>query len=168
MIYSQDISIGHIGKKDIEAKGIHLSDNEIKKLQHKKTIKRYQFINDVLKETYQRDTNKATDVRTKVDRILTHKVYGYLIFFGIMTLVFQAIFEWSSIPMDWIDEQFSNLGSWVHETMEPGKLTDLIADGIIPGIGGVMPFIPQIAILFMFISILEETGYMSRVVFFDG
>lgn len=165
MIYSQDITIGNIGKKDIEAKGIHLSDNEIKKLQHKKTIKRYQFINDTLKETYTRDTSKATSLRSKVDRILTHKVYGYLIFFGIMTLVFQAIFEWSSIPMDWIDEQFSNLGSWVHEVMEPGKLTDLIADGIVPGIGGVMPFIPQIAILFMFISILEETGYMSRVVF---
>ncbi|AJH13423.1 ferrous iron transport protein B [Myroides profundi] len=165
MIYSQDIKIGNIGKKEIEAKGVHLSESEIKKLQHKKTIKRYQFINDVLKETYSRDVNKATDLRSKVDRILTHKVYGYLIFFAIMMLVFQAIFEWSSIPMDWIDEQFANLSSWVHDTMEPGKLTDLIADGIVPGIGGVMPFIPQIAILFMFISILEETGYMSRVVF---
>ncbi|MDR0229064.1 MAG: ferrous iron transport protein B [Flavobacteriaceae bacterium] len=165
MIYSQDITIGNIGKKDIEAKGVQLSESEVKKLQHKKTIKRYQFINDSLKECYNRDASKAKDIRSKVDRILTHRVYGYLIFFAIMTLVFQAIFEWSSIPMDWIDEQFANLSSWVHEVMEPGKLTDLIADGIVPGIGGVMPFVPQIAILFMFISILEETGYMSRVVF---
>lgn len=165
MIYSQEINIGGIGKAEIESKGVKLSDDEVKRLQHKKTIKRYQFINDVLKETYVKDSSKATDIRSKVDRILTHRVWGYVIFFAIMMLVFQAIFEWSSIPMDWIEDQFASLTTWVHEVMVPGKLTDLIADGIVPGIGGIMPFIPQIAILFMFISILEETGYMSRVVF---
>lgn len=165
MIYSQDLAIGNITKDSITEKGIHLDESEVKKLQQKKTIKRYQFINDLLKEVYRKDSKSATDFRSRVDRVLTHKVWGYVIFFAIMLLVFQAIFEWSSIPMDWIEDQFAALSSWVHEVMEPGKATDLIADGIIPGIGGIMPFIPQIAILFMFISILEETGYMSRVVF---
>lgn len=165
MIYSQEVTIGGIGKNEIESKGVKLSEDEVKRLQHKKTIKRYQFINDVLKETYVKDSSKATDIRSKVDRILTHRVWGYVIFFAIMLLVFQAIFEWSSIPMGWIEDQFASLTTWVHEVMTPGKLTDLIADGIVPGIGGIMPFIPQIAILFMFIAILEETGYMSRVVF---
>lgn len=165
MVYSQDLNIGGIGKKNLEEKGIVLSESEIKRLQQRKTIKRYQFINDLLKEVYVKDSSRAKDLRSRVDRILTHRVWGYVIFFVIMLLVFQAIFEWSSIPMDWIEEQFAALSSWIHRVMEPGKLTELIADGIVPGIGGIMPFIPQIAILFMFISILEETGYMSRVVF---
>jgi ferrous iron transport protein B len=165
MIYSQNIQIGHIQKTDILSKGIDLTDNEIKYLQQKETIKRYQFINDLLKEAYAKDKAKAKGIRTRIDQLLTHKIWGYVIFFAIMLLVFQAIFEWSSYPMDWIDEKFSELSSWVHSAMEPGKLTDLIADGIVPGIGGIMPFIPQIAILFMFISLLEESGYMSRVVF---
>ncbi|MFD0701123.1 ferrous iron transport protein B [Myroides pelagicus] len=165
MIYSQDLEIGSINKSSIEEKGIQLSESEVKRLQQKKTIKRYQFINDLLKEVYKKDIKAATDLLSKADRILTHKVWGYVIFFAIMLLVFQAIFTWSSIPMDWIDGLFGSLSTWIHEVMEPGKLTELIADGIIPGIGGIMPFIPQIAILFMFIAILEETGYMSRVVF---
>ncbi|MTG96695.1 MULTISPECIES: ferrous iron transport protein B [Myroides] len=165
MVYSQDLKIGKLTKASLEEKGIHLSESEVKRLQQKKTIKRYQFINDLLKEVYKKDIKQATDLLSKADRVLTHKVWGYVIFFAIMLLVFQAIFTWSSYPMDWIDNQFANLSTWVHEVMEPGKLTDLIADGIVPGIGGIMPFIPQIAILFMFISILEETGYMSRVVF---
>lgn len=164
-ILSQGISVGGITADSITDKGVSLTESEIKRLQQKKTIKRYQYISTVLKNCYVKDSSKAKDFRSKLDRVLTHKVWGYVIFFGVMLLVFQAIFEWSSHPMDWIDEQFAALTTWVHASMEPGKLTDLIADGIVPGIGGIMPFIPQIAILFMFISILEETGYMSRVVF---
>lgn len=140
-------------------------DAEIKKIQHKETIKRYQLINTVLKHTYSKDTSKATGLRYKLDAILTHKFWGYVIFFGIMLLVFQSIFEWSSIPMDFIDASFANLTEWLKEILPAGKLTDLLTDGLISGINGVVIFIPQIAILFLFISILEETGYMSRVVF---
>lgn len=165
MILTQDITIGSISKKEIEAKGVSLSESEMKRLQQRKTIKRYQYITEVLKDSYIKDKSKAKDIRSKIDRLLTDKVWGYVIFFSIMLLVFQAIFQWSSYPMDWIDDKFGELSGWVHQVMAPGKLTDLIADGIVPGIGGIMPFIPQIAILFMFISILEETGYMSRVVF---
>lgn len=164
-IYSQDFKIGDIDKKSIVDKGISLSESDLKRLQQRETIKRYQFINDLLKVAYIKDSAIATDFRSRMDRILTHKVWGYAIFFGIMLLVFQAIFEWSSVPMEWIEEGFASLSTYVKDALEPGKLTDLIADGIIPGIGGIMPFIPQIAILFMFIALLEESGYMSRVVF---
>lgn len=140
-------------------------DTDLKKIQHKETIKRYQLINSVLKETYTKNTSKATGLRYKLDAILTHKFWGYVIFFGIMLLVFQSIFEWSSIPMDFIDASFGSLTDTLKEILPAGKLTDLLTDGLISGINGVVIFIPQIAILFLFISILEETGYMSRVVF---
>jgi ferrous iron transport protein B len=139
--------------------------SDLKRLQQKETIKRYQFINDVLKTGQAIDTSKAKDLRAKLDRVLTHKVFGYLIFVGILMLIFQSIFSWSSIPMDLIDEGFAWLSVYTQENMAPGKLTDLIAQGIVPGIGGVVIFIPQIAFLFLFISLLEESGYMSRVVF---
>nr|WP_317630816.1 ferrous iron transport protein B [uncultured Flavobacterium sp.] len=140
-------------------------DSKIKKLQHLETVKRYQIINEFLKNNYKKDSSTATGLRYKLDAILTHKVWGYVIFFGIMLLVFQSIFEWSSIPMDFIDETFATFNDWLKNTLPAGKLTDLITDGLIAGINGVVIFIPQIAILFLFISILEESGYMSRVVF---
>jgi ferrous iron transport protein B len=96
---------------------------------------------------------------------LTHKVWGYAIFFFILFGIFQSIFEWSKIPMDFIDSAFASLSALASEKLPAGVLTNLIAQGIIPGIGGILIFIPQIAFLFMFISILEESGYMSRVVF---
>lgn len=141
------------------------SESEIKRIQQKETIKRYQLIGETLKEAYVIDASKATDFRAKLDRIFTHKVFGYAIFFAIMLLVFQAIFEWSAVPMDFIDGSFGSLSEWIKSVLPEGKLAELISDGIIPGIGGVVIFIPQIAILFLFVAILEESGYMSRVVF---
>ena len=142
------------------------SDREkIKKYQHKETIFRYQIINNLLKKVYKVDKSQATDLRSKLDRVLTHKVFGYVIFAVILFTIFQSIFEWASVPMDFIDGLFANLSELAKINLPEGKFTDLIAEGVIPGIGGVIIFIPQIAILFLFISILEETGYMSRVVF---
>ena len=142
-----------------------LSESEIKRLQQKETVRRYQQIGEVLKAAYTKDASVATGWQARADRLLTHRVWGYLIFFAVMMLVFQAIFSWSSIPMDWIDEKFAQLSAWVSATLPEGKFTELLAEGVIPGIGGVVIFIPQIAILFMFIALLEESGYMSRVVF---
>ncbi|MDO9275787.1 MAG: ferrous iron transporter B, partial [Lutibacter sp.] len=105
------------------------------------------------------------DLRSKLDRILTHRIFGYLIFFGVLMLIFQSIFEWASLPMDLIDSLFANLSELAKTNLPKGTFTNLIAEGVIPGIGGIVIFIPQIAILFMFIATLEETGYMSRVVF---
>jgi len=138
---------------------------ELKKFQHRETIYRYQKINDILKRTYKIDRSQGNDMRAKLDKIFTHKIGGYALFFGILLLIFQSIFDWASLPMDFIDGAFAELSTFVKSKMSPGVLNDLIADGIIPGIGGVVIFVPQIAILFLFVSILEETGYMSRVVF---
>ena len=101
----------------------------------------------------------------KWDQILTHPVWGYLIFLSLLALIFQTIFAWSEVPMNLIDTVFLTLSQWTQATLPNGPLTDLISQGLIPGLGGVMIFIPQIALLFGFIFVLEETGYMARVVF---
>jgi ferrous iron transport protein B len=138
---------------------------KIKKYQHKETIFRYQVINKILKETLKVDKSQARDLRSILDRILTHKIFGYIIFASVLLLIFQAIFEWASFPMDLIDTVFARLSELAKANLPSGRFTDLIAEGVVPGIGGVVIFIPQIAILFLFIAVLEETGYMSRVVF---
>jgi ferrous iron transport protein B len=165
LVITQDVNFGISEKKDLLGTSFTKTRSELKKLQQKETIKRYQFINDVLKQGQTIDTSQATDLRARLDRVLTHKVFGYVIFFGILMLIFQSIFSWSEIPMDMIDSGFAWLGSYTSEHLPEGKLTDLIAEGVIPGIGGIVIFIPQIAFLFLFISMLEESGYMSRVVF---
>ena len=151
-----------------EKKAIEPFEGEItkqKKYQHKETIYRYQKINTALKKTYHVDASKATDLRSKLDRVFTHKIFGYVIFFGLLLLIFQSIFDWASTPMDFIDGLFADIAEFTKAQLPAGMFTDLLTDGVIPGVGGVVIFIPQIAILFLFISILEETGYMSRVVF---
>ena len=101
----------------------------------------------------------------KWDQILTHPFWGYLIFLSLLALIFQTIFAWSEVPMNLIDSVFLTLSQWSQATLPNGPLTDLISQGLIPGLGGVMIFIPQIALLFGFIFVLEETGYMARMVF---
>ncbi|HET7361769.1 MAG TPA: ferrous iron transport protein B, partial [Salinimicrobium sp.] len=117
------------------------------------------------KEAMTVDANAAKGLRASLDRILTHKVWGYVIFFGILLLIFQAIYDWSTYPMELIDAVFAWLSVSVRDLLPAGAFTNLIAEGIIPGLGGIVIFIPQIAFLFLFISLLEESGYMSRVVF---
>jgi ferrous iron transport protein B len=139
--------------------------SKLKKYQHKETIYRYQEINKILKNTYLVDKSKAKDLRAKLDKVFTHRIFGYFIFLLVLLLIFQSIFDWSSLPMDLIDTTFAELSDFARSNLPTGVLSDLIVEGIIPGIGGVLIFIPQIAILFLFIAVLEETGYMSRVVF---
>jgi len=139
--------------------------SKLKKYQHKETIYRYQEINKILKKTYIIDKSKATDLRGKLDKVFTHKIFGYVFFIFLLLVIFQSIFDWASLPMDLIDGTFAEISDFAKSNLPKGVLTDLLAEGIIPGIGGVLIFIPQIAILFLFIAVLEETGYMSRVVF---
>ena len=141
------------------------SKEELKRMQHRETVLRYQYINEALKRGYEKDFSKADGFQGHLDRLFTHKIWGYLIFFVILFSIFQVIFDFSSYPMDAIDGFFGQLSEWVKVTLPPGVLTDLVAEGVIAGIGGVVIFIPQIAFLFFFISLLEESGYMSRVVF---
>jgi ferrous iron transport protein B len=164
LVITQDVNFLNLERNEIRS-SFTKSHSDLKRLQQKETIKRYQFINDVLKLGLKIDTSIAKDYRSKLDRVLTHKIWGYVIFFLILFVIFQSIFEWSKIPMDFIDASFASLSSLAAEQLPAGVLTDLISQGIIPGIGGILIFIPQIAFLFMFISILEESGYMSRVVF---
>ncbi|MBS1682273.1 MAG: ferrous iron transport protein B [Bacteroidetes bacterium] len=136
------------------------------KYQGAETIKRYEFIQDLLNEAIIRTSDEGwKKVSHNIDKVLTHKVGGYIIFFLILFLIFQSIFAWAQIPMDFIDSTFANLTVQLDKFFPPGPFFELISHGIVPGIGGIVIFIPQIAILFAFISILEETGYMSRVVF---
>jgi ferrous iron transport protein B len=164
LVITQDVNFLNLDRNEIQS-NFTKSKTELKRLQQKETIKRYQFINDTLKVGQIIDVSKATDIRAKLDRVLTHKFFGYVIFFGILMLIFQSIFNWSSYPMDFIDETFTSLASYAKSHLPAGEFTNLIAEGIIPGIGGIVIFVPQIAFLFLFISVLEESGYMSRVVF---
>ncbi len=167
LVITQDVNFRKIDKQDLNITPDFKikSENELKRLQQKETIKRYQFINEVLKKGLIIDEKAATGMRARLDRVLTHKFWGYFIFFAILLLIFQAIYDWSSYPMDLIDEGFAWLSEVTKSTLPAGPFVDLITEGIIPGLGGIVIFIPQIAFLFLFISILEESGYMSRVVF---
>ncbi|PKQ45879.1 ferrous iron transport protein B [Confluentibacter flavum] len=167
LVITQDVNFGKVDRNEIDAIANFKTKSkaDLKRLQQKETIKRYQFINSVLKNGQTIDLSQAKDLRTKLDRVLTHKVWGYFIFFIILLTIFQAIYDWSSVPMDFIDSIFASLSEWVKNALPSGVFTDLLAEGIIPGLGGIVIFIPQIAFLFLFISVLEESGYMSRVVF---
>ena len=167
LVVTQDVNFGKIARKELDVSKFQTkSTSELKRLQQKEAIKRYQFINGVLKKGQVIDRSKAKDLRSKLDRILTHKVWGYVIFLAILMTIFQAIYDWASFPMDLIDTSFASLAEWVKNSFpNGGMLTELLAEGVVSGIGGVVIFIPQIAFLFLFISILEESGYMSRVVF---
>lgn len=164
LVITQDVNFLNLDRKEIKS-SFTKSHADLKRLQQKETIKRYQFINDTLKIGQKIDVSKASDFRAKIDRVLTHKIFGYVIFFGILMLIFQFLFDWSSIPMNFIDETFADISSFAKQQLPAGEFTNLISEGLIPGIGGIIIFIPQIAFLFLFISVLEESGYMSRVVF---
>lgn len=167
LVITQDVNFGSLDRNSInKAPDFQTKDEStLKRMQQKETILRYKFINDTLKKTLSIDVNAAKGLRASLDRVLTHKVWGYVIFLGILLLIFQAIYNWSAYPMDLIDASFVWLSEMVNAQLPPGPFTNLIAEGIIPGLGGIVIFIPQIAFLFFFISLLEESGYMSRVVF---
>ena len=136
------------------------------KAQAAETIARYNFINDLLYDTVKvPETAKDETLSNKIDKVLTHRVFGLIIFLGILLFMFQSIFAWSAYPMELISDGFVWVQNTLHQLLPAGPLTGLIADGVVGGLSGVMVFIPQIAILFAFISILEDTGYMSRVTF---
>jgi len=133
--------------------------------QNAKIFARYKFISEVVQESVKHNDRKEHRLSEKIDRVLTHKFFGLIILVGVLLLVFQTIFSWASLPMDLLDKGFGAFGDLVRAEMPPGILTDLLVDGIIAGVGGVLVFLPQILLLFLFISILEDTGYLSRAAF---
>lgn len=136
------------------------------KYQGAETVTRYGFIQDLLNKVILKTSDPEwKKFSYRIDKVLTHKVWGYLIFFSVLFLIFQSIFAWAQIPMDFIDQTFAQLSFLLDQQLPDGPLFDLLSQGVVPGIGGIIIFIPQIAILFACISVLEESGYMARVVF---
>ncbi|MBB6459440.1 ferrous iron transport protein B [Flammeovirga kamogawensis] len=145
---------------------VNKNDYADMRFQIDETLQRFNFITPLIqsavKETLPKENFSLTD---KIDAIVTHKYFGPLIFVAILLLVFQSIFSWASGPMDLIDEGMASLGEYLKAVLPEGWFTDLILDGVIAGLGGVLVFVPQITILFFLISLMEESGYMSRAVY---
>ncbi len=130
------------------------------------TMLRYNKINQIVNQCLIiKGEDKSSLLTRKIDNIITHKIYGYLIFLGLLFIMFQAIFSWSTYPMELIENGFMMFGNGLSNILPQGMLNDLIVNGIIAGLGGIFVFIPQITMLFAFIIILEDTGYMARVSF---
>jgi ferrous iron transport protein B len=128
------------------------------------SLHRHQRLNEILKKTISR-VKPAIDLKSRFDKLLTHPVYGLLILFAGIFLIFQAVFKLAEFPMDGIEWLFSESGALAREVLPGGFLTDFLVEGLISGLAGIVVFLPQIVILFFFIGLMEETGYMTRVSF---
>jgi len=128
---------------------------------------KYGFINGALKEAEYTTGTKADTYHTThiIDRVLSHKYLGFPIFFLLLYIMFEATFSLGQYPMDWIEMAVEKLGDWVGSAMSEGPLRSLIVDGAIAGVGSVIVFLPQILILYFFISMMEDSGYMARAAF---
>lgn len=128
-------------------------------------MRRYQVITPVVQKNTRKHAAVINPLTKKMDAVLTHPVFGLLIFIGLMLIVFQSIFTWSEKPMEWVEESFAWLGNVIAGVIPDGWFQDMLIQGVISGLAGVLVFVPQIAILFFLISLLEESGYMARVVY---
>lgn len=146
-------------------KSVELSREADQASRHSKLIKRYAFIERIVSDTAETSDHGRPNLSERIDRVVTHRIFGPLILMLVMLLVFQTIFSWASLPMNLIDQVFSALADTVRAHLPAGIFTDLLADGVIAGVGGVLAFLPQILMLFFFISILEDSGYMARAAF---
>lgn len=143
-----------------------VKNKETMQLENADKIYRFNTINYIIAKSVQSPEQLSSKkITSKIDAITTHKIYGYVILLLVLFLVFQFIFFISETPMNWIETAFLNLGTLIHEHLPKGQLNDLIVNGLIAGISGVVMFIPQIAFLFMFIGFLEDSGYMARASF---
>lgn len=137
--------------------------------QVRETMNRFDTHESLLRGAIIRSKLEEVTWTEKIDNIVTNKIFGPIIFFVIMLFVFQSIFTWAEYPMEWIEKGFALSGVWVGKFLGTGWFSDLLVNGVLAGLGGIVVFVPQIAILFFLITILEESGYMSRVVFmFDS
>jgi len=126
---------------------------------------RYQWIERVVSESSGNNVAQHPNISERIDALVTHKFLGPSILFLVMLLIFQTIFSWANLPMNLIDHVFSVLGAGLRTHFPSGILTDLLVDGVIAGVGGVIVFLPQILLLFLFITLLEDSGYMARAAF---
>ncbi|MBI3500300.1 MAG: ferrous iron transport protein B [Bacteroidetes bacterium] len=130
------------------------------------TIERYRLITEIISDCLKFKSKPEEDIfSSRTDKILTHKIWGYAIFLFILFLIFESIFVIASYPMQWIESSFTFSSQWGAAHLPKGEFSDLLMNGVLAGLSGIVVFIPQIALLFFFISILEDTGYMARVSF---
>lgn len=136
-----------------------------KRLQTQETIRRYQEIDKIISKVISKKPELKELVTEKLDRVLVHPVWGYVAFGALLLIIFQSVFWLAEYPMNWIADFFLWLSTFANAQLPAGPVNSLIANGIIPGIGGIMVFAPQIGILLYFLYLLEDSGYMARVIF---
>ncbi|AZA91624.1 Ferrous iron transport protein B [Chryseobacterium nakagawai] len=136
-----------------------------KRLQVQETVRRYQNVDKILENVISKRPQFKELLTEKLDKVLVHKFWGYVVFMLILLVIFQSVFFLAEYPMNWIEEFFSWLSAFTGEHLPEGPINSLISNGIVPGIGGIVVFAPQIGILLYFLYLLEDSGYMARVVF---
>lgn len=154
----------------IESMKKGLSDSEAKnlvpkRLQVQETVRRYQNVDKILANVISKRPQFKELLTERLDKVLVHKFWGYVVFLLILLIIFQSVFFLAEYPMNWIDNFFAWLSAFTGEHLPEGPLNSLISNGIIPGLGGIMVFAPQIGILLYFLYLLEDSGYMARVIF---
>lgn len=157
----------HLDHSQIDAsrQELQLTDDTAGRLISNELLVRKDHIDEILSQTLRHPGTEAVSFSEKLDKVLTHKMFGYAIFIGIMLLIFQAIFAWATYPMDWIEAGIEGIKDILTAVLPAHWLRDLLTEGIITGFGGIVVFVPQIAFLFFFIALMEESGYMARVVY---
>lgn len=136
-----------------------------KRLQVQETVRRYQNVDKILADVISKKAQFKELLTEKLDKVLVHKFWGYVVFLAILLVIFQSVFFLAEYPMSWIEDTFSWLAAFTSEHLPEGPINSLISNGIVPGIGGIVVFAPQIGILLYFLYLLEDSGYMARVVF---
>lgn len=136
-----------------------------KRLQVQETIRRYQQIDGYMSQIISKKPQFKELLTEKLDKVLVHPILGYLVFAIILLTIFQSVFFIAEYPMNWIDGSFAWLSQFTKTHLPEGPINSLLSDGIIPGIGGIVIFAPQIGILLYFLYLLEDSGYMARVIF---
>lgn len=158
----------YLGK--LESVNDQINQNEVKclvpkRLQTQETIRRYQKIDEIISRVITKKIHYQELLTEKLDRVLVHKFWGYVIFGLLLLLIFQSVFFLAEYPMSWIESFFLWLSEFSRESLPEGPINSLVSDGVIPGIGGIIVFAPQIGILLYFLYLLEDSGYMARVIF---
>ena len=138
---------------------------DLLQLQTSESVLRFKLISGIITSALSYETREAHPLTQKLDHYFTHKIWGFVIFLFVLFCIFQFIFTFSALPMEWIENGFIGLSEFVSNLMPAGMLNDVVTKGILAGLSGVVVFVPQIAFLFAFIAILEDSGYMARVSF---
>jgi len=151
-------------RHDVEAARVRLRDDG-HPVPAVEPISRYRWIAGVLDGVVQRPRQAPVTISDRIDRVLIHRFWGLAIFVVLMIVVFQSVFAWATYPMGWIDAATALLGGAIEASMPQGPLRSLLVDGMIAGVGGVLVFLPQIFVLFFFLAVLEDCGYMARAAY---